>query len=104
MSQIKAIFYLPIEDNDGRDLEVEIGDVEDEVYARFDGISSLGYVTGAYRMADASKALDTNVAFAVVLDESEIGDLERILLEFKGRTLQETLYLEIQRNVDVRFI
>jgi hypothetical protein len=30
--------------------------------------------------------------------------LEQVLREFKSKTLQEAIYLEIQRHVDVRLI
>jgi ribosomal protein S21 len=40
----------------------------------------------------------------VVLDESRVPELEQVLREFKAKTTQEAIYLEIQRDVDVRFI
>lgn len=104
MAKVKALFYLPLKDNDGRDLGVEIEDVRTELYVRFVGWTFFGYVKGAYRMADGSQALDESGAYVVVLDETRIPELEQILRDFKGKTLQEAIYLEIQRDVDVRLL
>ena len=104
MAQVKALFYLPLRDNDGRDLSSEIDDIRVELYIRFHGWSSQGYVQGAYRMADGSPSLDVSESFVVVLDASRLSDLEESLRDFKSKTLQEAIYLEIQRDVEVRFI
>ncbi len=103
-SQVKAVFYLPIHDNDGRDLSAECEAVRRELFWQFDGWTHLGLVTGDFRMADNSEAIDVSRAYAVLLDESEISDLEGILTDFKSQTTQEAIYLEIQHNVDVRFL
>jgi hypothetical protein len=44
MARVKAIFYIPLLDNDGRDLEREIDDLEDDLYAGFVGWTFLGYI------------------------------------------------------------
>src|ERR1700682_5069574 len=104
MARVKALFYLPLRDTDGRDLTADIEDVRMELYVRFVGWTFLGYVKGAYRMADGTQALDDSAAHMVVLDESRVPELEQVLRDFKGQTLQESIYLEIQRDVDVRFV
>ena len=48
--------------------------------------------------------LDESGAYKVILDESRLPELEQILRDFKAKTSQEAIYLEIQRDVDVRFI
>lgn len=73
-------------------------------YTEFDGYTCLGHVTGAFKMADATQSLDTHAAYMVVLDDNEIAKLESILLQFKDATLQESIYLEIQRQVEIRFL
>jgi hypothetical protein len=40
----------------------------------------------------------------VVCDDGRIDELERLLRDFKSKTLQEAIYLEIHRDVDVRFL
>jgi hypothetical protein len=74
------------------------------LYVRFVGWTFLGYVKGAYRMADGTQALDESGAYTVLLDEARLAELEQVLRDFKGKTQQEALYLEIQRDVEVRFL
>ena len=38
------------------------------------------------------------------MEEEQIFELERVLAEFKMKTLQEAIYLEINRDVDIRMI
>lgn len=104
MAQVKALFYIPLKDNDGRDLTDETEELRTEMYVRFVGWTFVGYVKGAYRMADGTQALDESGSYVVILDESRLPELEQILRDFKAKTLQEAIYLEIHRQVDVRFI
>jgi hypothetical protein len=104
MPSVKAVFYLPLRDNDGRDLTAEAEAVKVELFVRFSGWTFLGYVKGAFRMTDGSQSLDESAAYMVVLDDGRLGELEQVLREFKQKTLQEAIYLEIHRDIDVRFI
>ena|SRR5438876_12275288 len=104
MAKVKAVFYLPLVDNDGRVLADDIGRVEVELYLRFVGWTFLGYVKGAFQMADGSKSLDESAAYAVVVEDSRLPELEEVLRAFKRQTKQEAIYLEIHRDVDVRFV
>jgi hypothetical protein len=58
----KATFFLPIKDNDGRELTVEQEEVRKKVYDLFDGWTFIGYVEGAFRMAGGTQALDRSAA------------------------------------------
>ena len=100
----KATFFLPLLDNDGRDLSVEQQVVRKEVFRLFDGWTLLGYFEGPFRMQDGTQALDRSAAYVVVLDEGRIDELEVVLRAFKAKTLQEAIYLEIQRGVEFRFL
>ena len=104
MAEVKTLFYLPLRDTDGRDLAVEIEDLETELYVHFAGWTFQGYVKGAYRMSDGTQAVDESAAYVVVLEETRIPELEQLLKDFKSRTLQEAIYLEIHRDIDVRFL
>ena len=104
MAQVKATFYLPVEDNDGRELRAEIQAVRDDLFALFVGWTFLGYVKGAFLMSDGTQIIDDSEAYMVILDEDRVYELERVLAEFKVKTLQEAIYLEIIRNVDIRMI
>jgi hypothetical protein len=79
MAEVKALFYLPLHDNDGSDLIEEIVALQDELFVRFAGWTLQGYVKGAYRMADGTQALDESAAYIVVLDEARVGELEQLL-------------------------
>jgi hypothetical protein len=104
MARVKVLFYLPLKDNDGRDLSAEIDDTEMELYVRFVGWTFQGFIKGAYRMADGTQSVDESASYVVILEESRVLEIEEVLRDFKGKTLQEFIYLEIQHNVDVRFI
>jgi len=104
MAQIKAVFYIPLKDNDGRDLAAETQDLQTELYVHFVGWTFLGYVKGTWRMADGTQSLDESGAYVVILEEARLPELEQVLRDFKGKTLQEALYLEIHRHVEVRFV
>ncbi len=55
-------------------------------------------------MADGTQSLDESAAYVVVCDESQIDELEQLLRDFKSTTSQESIYLEIQRDVEIRFV
>jgi hypothetical protein len=96
MSRVRAVFYLPLRDNDGRPLIAEIDDLEADLYVRFVGWTFLGYVKGVYQMADRSRALDESASYAVVTDEDRIQtekDIRELLrTETQAISLGEKLF------------
>lgn len=104
MAQVKMVFYLPLCDNDGRELQAEIDDLEWELVARFSGWTLIAVVKGMYMMADKTPVYDESNAYAVVTDEGRIAEVEALLLAFKAKTTQEAIYFEVQYNTDVRFL
>ncbi len=104
MARVKVMFFLPHEDNDGRSLEEEIKELEMELTFTFAGWTCAGYVAGHYRMADGTGASDVNSSYFVVFEESRLDELTAILKNFMVGMTQESIYLEIHRNVDFRFI
>ncbi|MEW6366266.1 MAG: hypothetical protein AB1714_16695 [Acidobacteriota bacterium] len=102
--RVKATFFLPVKDNDGRDLSSEIVQVERECFAAFGAWTHAGYFTGAWKMQTGDRKMDVSAAYWIVLDEECIPELEGILWRFKSRTTQESIYLEIEHNVDMRLI
>ncbi|MBX9581315.1 MAG: hypothetical protein K2X87_13480 [Gemmataceae bacterium] len=104
MARVKATFYLPIADNDGRDLEPGHEVVRQGVFAMCDGWTYPGDVNGAFRMADGSPSFDRSAEYIVVLDESQVGELVELLRAFKSFTLQEAIDLGIQRGVEFLFV
>jgi hypothetical protein len=101
---IKAVFYLPLRDIGGRDLRPSIRRLRQKLYRRFYGYTHLGTVKGAYRMPDGSRAVDKCAAYMVALEEDRISELETLLRDFRNSTQQDAIYLEVCRNVEVRFI
>ena len=104
MAMVKAIFYIPLWDNDGSNLRTKIDDLEFVLFAHFVGWTKHGIATGAFQMSDGSRSEDTHIVFYVVLDEARLPELEEILLEFKATTTQESIYFEVQRHVEFRFL
>lgn len=104
MARVKATFYLPVKDNEGHDLQAEIAAVEDRCFEEFDGWTMSGYFRGTWRMQTGEQALDTSAVYQIILEEDELPKLEQILLGFKAQTSQEALYLEVDRDIEVRFL
>lgn len=104
MAKVKAQFFLPMVDVDGRDLDREIIALEMELYIRFVGWTFQGHVRGSYQMADGTQAVDESAWYMIVLDENRVAELEELLREFKRKTKQEAIFLEIERDVDIRFV
>jgi hypothetical protein len=100
----KATFFLPINDNDGRDLSSEHQEARKKVFDLFGGWTFIGYYDGAFRMKDGSQSLDRSAAYMVLLEESRIVELETVLREFKSKTMQEAIYLEFQHGIEFRFL
>jgi hypothetical protein len=104
MASVKAVFFLPVRDNDGRDLDAERKAVEDDLFLLFLGWTFLGEVQGAYRMADGTRSVDEHRAYAVMTDDTRIADIEDVLRRFKAKTTQEAIYLEVQYNTEMRLV
>jgi hypothetical protein len=104
MAQVKAIIYLPLRNNDDRELKAEISQVEWDLWNHFGAWTNVGYRKGAWRLADGRQSLDDLQVYAIVLDDARLPELEQILKDFKGKTDQEAIYLEINRNVEVHLI
>lgn len=104
MADVKATFYLPLKDNDERPLLSEIGAVEDACYEAFGAWTLTGLFQGAWKMKTGERKMDTSAVYMIVMAETRVSELEDILRSFKARTRQESLFLEIERNVDVRFL
>ncbi len=104
MKNVKATFYLPLKDNDGRDLAAEISGVEDECFRAFGAWTLSGYFKGAWRMESGEQKIDTSAACTLVLPANRIVELEAILQAFKAKTQQEAIYLEVGSDIDLRLI
>ena len=103
-AMVKATFLLPFRDNDGRSLRAEIKELRGKVFEQFFGWTREGTVEGAFLMSTGVVARDKLLKYSVVLSGDSLDGLIGLLLEFKGKTTQEKLYLEVSHNVDVRLL
>ena len=104
MKLVKATFFLPLRDNDNRDLSREIGEVEDECFLAFGAWTLAGHFKGVWRMEDGEQRFDTSAAYMLILPDDRLEELVEILRRFKAKTSQEAIYLEVEHDVDLRLI
>ena len=104
MPQVKVKFYLPVEDNDERELVEEIQKVEQELYDEFGAWTQEGNYYGAYKMKSGKQKLDVCLVYSVVVEEEMVSKIDEILMRFKSKTDQESIYREIQRDVQFDFL
>lgn len=80
MNLAKATFFLPLRDNDGRDLLAEHEVVRKAVYDLFDGWTFIGYFDGAYRMADGTQSLSSGAeGHSMATREQMEAEIRRLL-------------------------
>ena len=104
MAQGRAGWVRARRGADGADLAPLIAAAEAAVYDLCGGWRCLGTVQGTYRMPDGSQAFDDSRQYAVLLDADNLPDLERVLADFHRQTKQESIYLEVTPDVDVRTV
>lgn len=101
---LRALFLLPVRDNDGRSLAAEISEVEDRCFVEFGAWTSGGYFKGAWKMESGERALDTTVVYILYLEREQLDALRDILRRFKSRTTQEAILLEVTGSIEVELI
>lgn len=104
MRLVKATFFLPLRDNDNRDLSREISEVEDECFLAFGAWTLAGLFKGVWRMESGEQRIDTSAAYMLVVPEDQLDELVEILRQFKAKTTQEAIYLEVEHDVDLRLV
>ena len=104
MAMVKATFFLPVRDNDGRSLRAEIRAAEDALFAMFDGYTRTTPVAGVFRMADETKVKDRCRSYFLGIAEDELEKLKEIIRTFKSATTQEAIYFDVLYNATVDFI
>jgi hypothetical protein len=102
MAIVKATFLLRVKDNDGRDLLPEIRIARRGLWSRFNAYTN--EVEGVYMMADGSEANDVHKKITLIIDDARLRDLEEVLREFKAKTTQESIYLELLHSVELRLV
>ncbi len=104
MKHVKATYYLPLADNDGRSLAAEIAEVEDAVFDSFGSWTLSGFFKGVWRMESGERKFDTSAVYVVILERSQVEKLRAILMRFKQKTVQEAIYLEILEGVELTLV
>jgi hypothetical protein len=104
VAQVKAVFLLPLADNDGRSLSAEVATAEAELYRLFGRWTRRGPVSGTYKMPDGSQALDHSYEYTILLEDFQLPELERVLKTFRAKTKQDAIYLELTPDVNVQNI
>lgn len=104
MAKLKATFFLPMRDNDGRSLRAEICTVEDALLESFAGYTKTASVSGIFRMADGTKVKDRCHSYFLWIEEDELEKLKEIIRTFKAATTQEAIYFDVLYNANVDFL
>ena len=107
---IKATFIIPAHDNNGRDLTDERICLEADLITAFGGYT--GYpIQGGWMPTSKSMAKEPGYCYFIAMEDNEgsvpltdLGKLRAILQCFKSQTLQESIYLDVSRDVEVEFI
>jgi len=104
----KVTFIIPKFDNDGRDLSAERVELESDLTRQLNGWTR-SEVAGEWRDEVWTTYRDQSWAYFVLIEDNEQGDhfltiLKRCLSDFKRKTRQETIYLDVATGVKVDFV
>jgi hypothetical protein len=100
----EAIFLIPLTYNDGTRIPQDtIESIYDELFVAFAGWTVEGTVQGAYRMQTGEKRVESLVKVSVILDESQLPELEEMIARWAARLGQETILLKIADYI-VKFV
>ena len=105
VAQLKeAIVLIPLTYNDGTRVPREILEsIREELFVAFHGWTLEGTVKGAYRMRTGEKRVEELQRIAVILDESQLPELEAIVGRWGARLGQETMLLKVADSI-VKFV
>lgn len=100
----EAIVLIPLTYNDGTKVsqDVLLG-IFEEIYVAFHGWTNEGAVKGAYRMQTGQKQVEDLLKVSIVLDQSQIPDLEAMVSLWCARLGQEVMLLKIA-DYTVKFV
>ena len=100
----EAIVLIPLTYNDRTQVPQDVLlDIFEEIYAAFHGWTEEGIVKGAYRMQTGQKQVENLLKVSVILDESQIPELEAMVAQWCARLGQEAMLLKIADFV-VKFV
>jgi hypothetical protein len=100
----EAIVLLPLTYNDGtRVAKGTLESIYGEIFAAFHGWTIEGTVRGAYRMRTGQKRVEALQKVSIVLDESQVPDLEAMVGKWAAVLGQEAMLLKVSDHV-IKFI
>ena len=91
----KYLLLVPTTFNDGKPVPVStFVDLQDRLFALFNGFTIGGAVEGAYRMANGSKAVDHLIQYWIVIQEGQEKSLRQLVGVLAKELGQESMFLE----------
>lgn len=95
---------IPLAYNDGTLISMQILDsIQEEMFLAFHGWTIEGTVRGAYRMQSGAKCVENLLKVSIVLDDTQIPEIEAMVAKWCSRLRQEVMLLNITESV-VKFI
>lgn len=92
---VKYLLLVPTKFNDGADVPGSIFlELQDQLFANFDGWTVEGRVTGAYRMKDGSQAIDDSIVYWIVIRAGQEKTLRGLVAALAKKLGQESMFLE----------
>jgi hypothetical protein len=100
----EAIVLIPLTYNDGTKVpqDILLG-IFEEIYVAFQGWTNEGTVKGAYRMRSGQKQVEDLLKVSIVLNQSQIPQLEGMVSAWCARLGQETMLLKIA-DYSIKFV
>ena len=100
----EAIVLIPLTYNDGSKVpqDVLLG-IFEEIYVAFHGWTNEGTVKGAYQMKTGQKQGEDLLKVSVVMDPSQVPELEAMVSAWCARLGQETMLLKIA-DYTIKFV
>ncbi len=94
---LKATFIVPRRDNDGASLDTQRNILEADLLNTFGGFSQHhGDLLGMWMERDTRNVyFEKSACYFVVIEDAQLACLKELLFDFKSRTRQRSIYLDI---------
>jgi hypothetical protein len=100
----EAIVLVPLTYNDGTKVPGDVLEsIREELFVAFHGWTIEGAVKGAYRMQTGRKRVEDLQKLSIILNESQLSELEVMVARWGASLGQETMLMKISDFV-VKFI
>ncbi len=96
MAELKCIMLIPLARNDGSPVEEsELRGILNRLLTEFGGYTVAGEVEGGWRSPSGHEYHDRNTQIWVVIEELQLSDLRKLVLDIGRQLGQEAMYLEV---------